>query len=170
MSINRLPVSLADVIIMSAKKDGLVNTGGLIVIKDGEALYNQCRTFVVPLEGFPTYGGLTGRDMEALAVGLNEALEENFLKHRVAQIRYLEDKLREAGVPIQYPVGGHAVFVDCKKFAPHIPYFQFPAQAVCNAVYIESGVRAVEIGSFLLGRDPDDFNNLEAPLELMRLN
>ncbi|MCF7925972.1 MAG: tryptophanase [Candidatus Izimaplasma sp.] len=160
---------LGDIFLMSAKKDGLSNIGGLIVIKADETLYNQCRTYIVPMEGFPTYGGLTGRDMEALAVGLNEALDENYMQHRLDQVRFLGDKLQAAGVPIQHPVGGHAVFVDCKKIAPHIPFNEFPAQAVTNAVYIEAGIRPVEIGSFLLGRDPDTNENLESPLELMRL-
>lgn len=169
LDIARMTFDLADIFMMSAKKDGLVNMGGIIAIKDNEHLYKLCQTYIVPYEGFPTYGGLSGRDMEALAQGLQEALDMRYLTHRVDQIRYLGDMLKEAGVPIQYPVGGHAVFVDCGKIAPHIPYDQFPALSVTNALYIEAGVRGVEIGSLLLGRDPDTHKNLESPIEFMRL-
>jgi tryptophanase len=169
IEIARETFSYADGLMMSSKKDGLVNMGGLIAIKEDKELFKRCKVSLVPREGFPTYGGLSGRDMEALAVGLMETLDERYLEYRIEEIKYLGDRLRDAGIPIQYPTGGHAVYVDCGKICPHIPYDQFPAQAVCNALYIEGGIRAVEIGSMLLGRDPITNKTRKAQVEFMRL-
>ncbi len=160
----------ADIFLMSAKKDGLVNIGGFIAIRDNEELFRSCQVRTVAYEGFPTYGGLAGRDLEAVAVGLQEGLEPDYLEHRLDQVRYLTEHLRDAGIPVQYPAGGHAVFVDCKRICPHIPYDRFPAQAVCNALYLEAGVRGVEVGSLLIGRDPESGENIESPFEWMRLS
>lgn len=169
LEIAREAFSYADIFLMSAKKDGLVNMGGVIAIKDDPDLFRQCQSRGVPMEGFTTYGGMSGRDMDALAVGLEEALDIHYLRHRTDQVRYLGDRLKDAGVPIQYPTGGHAVFVDVAKILPDIPYHQFPAQSFVNQLYIESGVRAVEIGSFLMGRNPDTGENVKSPFEFMRL-
>lgn len=167
--IARETFDLADIFLMSAKKDGLVNMGGIIAIKDDHDLYQACRSRMVPYEGFPTYGGLSGRDMDALAVGLREALDFSYLQYRINQVEYLGDRLIDAGVPVQFPIGGHAVFIECRRVAPHIPFDQFPALSFTNELYIEGGIRAVEIGSLLLGRDPDTKMNLKAEMEMVRL-
>jgi tryptophanase len=152
---------------MSAKKDGLVNMGGFLALNDA-TLAAKCRNNLILTEGFPTYGGLAGYDLEALAVGIKEVLDEDYLRYRIRSVAYLGDKLTAAGVPIVQPPGGHAIYIDAKAMLPHIPPGEFPAWALSLAFYLEGGVRSVEIGSVMFGRQPDGTEK-PAAMELVRL-
>ncbi|MCL4743351.1 MAG: tyrosine phenol-lyase [Phycisphaerales bacterium] len=152
----------------SAKKDCLVNIGGFLCLND-ETLAEKARNLVVVFEGLHTYGGLAGRDMEAMAIGIEESIHEDHIRARVGQVEYLGSLLREAGVPIVLPIGGHGVFIDAARFLPHMPREQFPAQALAAALYVESGVRAMERGAVSSGRNPDTGENIFPSLELIRL-
>ncbi|MGB3452307.1 MAG: tryptophanase [Moheibacter sp.] len=153
---------------MSAKKNGLVNIGGLLAFRN-EELYRNCGNMGIIYEGYLTYGGLAGRDLGALAEGLNESTEYNFLKARIGQVEYLGNKLIEYGIPVQRPIGGHAVFVDALSFLPHIPQSEYPAQVIGVELYKEGGVRGVEIGTLLADRDPVTREERFPKMELLRL-
>jgi tryptophanase len=154
---------------MSGKKDALVNIGGFLAINDDE-LAQEARNILVVTEGFPTYGGLAGHDLEALAQGLEEVLDEHYLKYRVRSVGYLGEQLIQAGVPIVKPPGGHAIYLDAKAFLPHIPPHEFPGHALACQLYLHGGIRSVEIGSVMFGKtDPVSGQFQPAKLELVRL-
>ena len=160
--------SYADGCTMSAKKDAFANIGGFLAMHD-EALAQQCRNLLIMTEGFPTYGGLAGRDLEAIAIGLTEVMDEHYLQYRIRSIEYLTNQLIAAGVPVMQPAGGHAIYIDAKEFLPHIPVEQYPGQALVGALYVHGGIRGVEIGSLMFGKYDDDHQLVPAKLELVRL-
>jgi tryptophanase len=160
--------SYADGVTMSAKKDALVNIGGFLAMNDDD-LAMKCRNLLIVTEGFPTYGGLAGRDLEAVAQGLIEVLDEHYLQYRIRSVEYLGEKLIAAGVPIIEPPGGHAIYIDAKRFTPHIPPEQYPGQSIVCELYIEGGVRAVEIGSVMFGKYDKQGKLIPAMMELVRL-
>ena len=159
--------SLADGMTMSAKKDPLGNMGGWLALDDPE-LAEQCRNLLILTEGFPTYGGMSGRDMEAVAQGLREAVDEDYLHYRIRSTEYLGDALDAAGIPVVLPVGGHAVYIDARGFLPHIPPLEYPGQALAVALYLEGGIRGCEIGTVMFGRHPDGTEE-PAAMDLVRL-
>ena len=161
--------SYADMFTISAKKDAIVNMGGLVGIKDNEAFYQGCKERTICFEGFITYGGLSGRELESLAIGLYEGINEDFLKYRIGQQEYLASLLDDAGIVYQAPVGGHGLFIDAKSMFPHIPYNEFPAQALAIELYKEAGIRSCDIGSYMLGNDPDTGKQLKSMFEFTRL-
>jgi tyrosine phenol-lyase len=167
-SIVRETCSLTDGCTMSAKKDALVNIGGFLALNDWD-VFEEARNMVVIYEGLHTYGGMAGRDMEAVAIGLEESVADDHIRARVGQVLYLGEKLRQWGVPIVLPIGGHGVFLDAKAFLPHIEQSQYPAQALAAAVYLDSGVRTMERGIVSAGRDKDTGLEYRPKLELVRV-
>lgn len=165
--IARETFSLADGCLMSAKKDGLVNIGGFVALRD-ERWVEKARNLLILTEGFPTYGGLAARDLEALAVGLDEVLDERYLAYRLAVSRYMAEGLERSGIPTMQPPGGHAVYIDAKAFLPHIPPEQFPVQALAVAMFLAEGIRSCEIGSVMFGKTSDGTFQ-PAPMELVRM-
>ena len=160
--------SYADGCTMSAKKDAFANIGGFLAMRDLD-LAMQCRNLLIITEGFTTYGGLAGRDLEAIAIGLQEVMDEHYLQYRIRSIEYLTNKLIDAGVPVMQPAGGHAVYLDAKVFLPNIPVEQYPGQSLVCALYEEGGIRGVEIGSLMFGKYDDTGKLIPAQMELVRL-
>ncbi len=160
--------SYADGATVSLKKDGFGNIGGYLALNDDEWAM-QARNMLILREGFPTYGGLAGRDLEALAQGLIETLDENYLQYRIGSVAYLARGLNEMGIPTIQPAGGHAVYIDAKEFLPHIEPLQYPGQVLCAEMYLEGGIRAVEIGSVMFGKDPNTGEEKPAAMELVRM-
>jgi len=160
---------LTDGCTMSAKKDAIVNMGGFLATRDPK-LAREEQDLLILTEGFPTYGGLSGRDLEALAIGMQEAVDEDYLHYRIVSTRYIGEHLRDAGVPLLWPPGGHAIYLDAKRFAAHLEPTEFPGVAVAIALYLLGGVRACEIGTMMFGRhDPDTGEEAAGPRELVRL-
>ncbi len=159
--------SYADGCTMSAKKDGMANIGGFLALND-DALAQKCKNALILTEGFPTYGGLAGYDLEAIAVGLEEVLHEDYLQYRIRSVAYLGDILTANGVPIVQPPGGHAVYIDARAMLPHVPQDEYPAWALSLALYLEGGIRSVEIGSVMFGHQPDG-SEKPAAMELVRM-
>ncbi len=159
--------SLVDGMTMSAKKDGLANIGGWLAMND-DALAEQCRNLLILTEGFPTYGGLAGRDLEAIAQGLREVVDEDYLRYRIRSTAYLGEALEAASIPIVRPVGGHAVYIDARALLPHIRPLEYPGQALAVALFREGGIRGCEIGTVMFGRHPDG-TETAAAMDLVRL-
>jgi tryptophanase len=167
-SIVREMFSYADGATMSAKKDAIVNMGGFLALNDG-TLAAEARNMLIMTEGFPTYGGLAGRDLEAIAQGLDEVIDEHYLKYRLRSVEYLGERLTAAGVPILQPPGGHAIYINAKKFLPHVPSEQYPGQSLVVELFRLGGVRSVEIGSLMFGKYDERENLIPARMELVRL-
>ncbi len=167
MEIAQEMFSYVDGATMSAKKDGMANIGGFLALNDTE-LAKNCKNMLILTEGFPTYGGLAGYDLEAIAIGLREALDENYLRYRIRSVSYLGDILTANGIPIMRPTGGHAIYIDAKQWLPHISQSEYPAWALSAALYLVGGVRSVEIGSVMFGLQPDG-SEKPAAMELVRL-
>ncbi|MCB1367854.1 MAG: tryptophanase [Rhodobacteraceae bacterium] len=159
--------SVADAMTMSAKKDAFANIGGWLALND-DALAERARTRLIQTEGFPTYGGLAGRDLDAIAQGLAEIVDEDYLRYRIRANEYMVERLDALGVPVVQPAGGHAVFVDARKFLPHIDPLHYPGQALATALYLEGGIRTCEIGTVMFGRQPDG-SEIPASMDLLRM-